>query len=463
MELMKGAKANVVEAIGGTPIVKLNSIGKDLESDFYVKMEFMNPGGSTKDRIGSYMLDRAVEEGVLKPGGTIIEGTSGNTGVGLAMWAAVNGYSCIFVLADKQSKEKIDNLRAFGAKVVVCPTNVAPEDPRSYYSVSKRLSDTIPNSFYVNQYDNLHNRSTHYNWTAPEMFEQTSGDFDTFLATVGTGGTISGCGKYFKEKMPNVKIIGIDCVGSIVAQYAKTGEMGEAHSYVLEGVGEDFIPENYDFDNIDDWEVVGDKESFLMTRRLLKEEGIYAGGSAGAALCGAIKYAKKLKKGEKILILLHDSGNRYASKIYNDDWMSDNGYLDSSFDVQVSQVLETLGKDKNQVITISDQATIGEAVALMEEKGVSQLPCIDNQGNIKGIVSEKNLIKPVMMGEFSPQDNISLAFNSQFKMIDCHELLSKVADALLKRDIAIVTKDDKIINILTDIDVLKYLGKTRTY
>ena len=460
---MKGSKKNVVDAIGGTPIVKLNSIGKHLESDFYVKMEFMNPGGSTKDRIGAYMLDQAVKEGVLKPGGTIIEGTSGNTGVGLAMWAAVHGYKCIFVLADEQSKEKIDNLRAFGAKVVVCPTNVAPEDPRSYYSVSKRLSETIPNSFYVNQYDNLHNRSTHYNWTAPEMYEQTGGDFDAFVATVGTGGTISGCGRYFKEKMPDVKIVGIDCVGSIVAHYAKTGEMIEAHSYVLEGVGEDFIPENYDFQYIDEWEVIGDKESFLMTRRLLKEEGIYAGGSAGAALCGAIKYAEKLDKPEKILIHLHDSGNRYASKIYNDDWMSDNGYLDSSFDVQISEVLSFLGKKQGDIITISDKATIGEAVKRMEDKGISQLPCIDDNGNLKGLVAEKNLIKPVMMGEFSPEDSISLASNSNYKMIDRHELLSEVADALLRKEVAIVTDNGKVVSILTDIDVLQYLGKTRSY
>ncbi len=461
-ELMTGARANVVDAIGGTPIIKLNHITKDLDSEIYIKLEYMNPGGSTKDRIGAYMLDQAVKEGTLKPGGTIIEGTSGNTGVGLAMWAAVHGYKCIFVLADKQSKEKIDNLRAFGAKVVVCPTNVAPEDPRSYYSVSKRLSETIPNSFYVNQYDNLHNRMTHYTWTAPEMYEQTKGDFDVFMATVGTGGTISGCGRYFKEKMPNVKIVGIDCEGSIVAHYAKTGEMIEAKTYVLEGVGEDFIPENYDFDNIDDWEMVGDKESFLMTRRLLKEEGVYAGGSAGAAICGAIKYAKKLKEPKKILVLLHDSGNRYASKIYNDDWMSDNGYLDSSFDVQIKDVLNHLEK-KGGIKTISDQASIGEAITLMDDAGISQLPSLDEKGNVKGIVSEKMLLKPVMMGEFHKEDNISLAFNMNYKVVDQNELLSTVADALLQKDVALVTDNGKLVDILTDIDVLQYLSKTRQY
>ncbi|WP_127716524.1 pyridoxal-phosphate dependent enzyme [Halobacteriovorax sp. HLS] len=456
--MMKGAKPNVVEAIGGTPIVKLNSLANEVDSDIYVKLEFMNPGGSTKDRIGAYMLDQAVKEGDLKPGGTIIEGTSGNTGVGLAMWAAVHKYKCIFVLADKQSQEKIDNLRAFGAKVVVCPTNVEPDDPRSYYSVSKRLAETIPNSFYVNQYDNIHNRNTHYNWTAPEMYEQTSGDFDVFMAGVGTGGTITGCGKYFKEKMPNVEIVGIDCEGSIIAHYKKTGEICEAKSYVLEGVGEDFIPGNYDFDVIDDFEVVGDKESFLMTRRLLKEEGIYAGGSAGAAICGALKYAKKQKTKKKILILLHDSGNRYASKIYNDDWMSDNGYLDASFNVQIKDVLNDIGK-KGSIFTINDTSTIGQAIDIMDTNGVSQLPVINSAQEIVGLVAEKNLVKPVLMGEFAKDDNISLASTSKFQIVDQNELLETVAEALLKKEVALITENGKLKDILTEIDVLQYFSK----
>ncbi|TNE96477.1 MAG: pyridoxal-phosphate dependent enzyme [Deltaproteobacteria bacterium] len=456
--MMKGAKANVLEAIGGTPIVKLNKVAADVESEIYVKLEYMNPGGSTKDRIGAYMLDRAVQDGRLKPGGTIIEGTSGNTGVGLAMWAVVNGYKCIFVLADKQSKEKIDNLRAFGAKVVVCPTNVEPDDPRSYYSVSKRLSETIPNSFYVNQYDNLDNRMTHYTWTAPEIYEQTGGDFDVFMAGIGTGGTISGCGKYFKEKMGDkVKIIGVDCEGSIVYHYARTGEMIEAKSYVLEGVGEDFIPGNYDFDYIDEYEVIGDKESFLMTRRLLKQEGIYAGGSAGAAVLGAIKYARKLKEPKKILVLLHDSGNRYASKIFNDDWMSDNGYLDSSFNVQISEILKYLGKEDLNVITIPDTATIGDAIKMFDEKGISQLPVM-GQGTVKGVVAEKDLLKPVFQGAYHLSDSISLATTNKFTTIDCNQLLSDVTDSLIKKEIVLVTKNDKLCNVLTDIDILHFIN-----
>lgn len=455
--MMKGAKANVLEAIGGTPIIKLNKVATEVESEIYVKLEYMNPGGSTKDRIGAYMLDQAIKEGTLKPGGTIIEGTSGNTGVGLAMWAAIHNYKCIFVMADKQSQEKINNLKAFGAKVVVCPTNVEPDDPRSYYSVSKHLAKTIPNSFYVNQYDNLHNRDTHYSWTAPEMYTQTGGDFDIFMATVGTGGTITGCGRYFKEKMPHVKIIGIDCEGSIVAEFAKTGKMGVARPYVIEGVGEDFIPENYDFKQIDDWVVIGDKESFLMTRKLLKYEGIYAGGSSGGAICGAIKYAKTLKEPKKILVLLHDSGNRYASKIYNDDWMSNNGYLDSSFSVQIRDVLLDLGKGK-KIFTISDSATIGDAINIMEENGISQLPVVEN-GVIKGMVSEKNLVRPVLLGEFTQGDNISLAYHQHFKTVDENELLENVANALLKKEIALVTRDGKLIDILTEIDVLQYMAK----
>lgn len=456
--MMKGAKANVLEAIGNTPIVKLsNRVVGDIETEIYVKLEYMNPGGSTKDRIGKHMLDMAIKEGRLKPGGTIIEGTSGNTGVGLAMWAAVYGYKCIFVLADKQSKEKIDNLRAFGAKVVVCPTNVEPEDPRSYYSVSKQLAKTIPNSIYVDQYNNLSNRETHYTWTAPEIYEQTQGDFDVFMAGVGTGGTITGCGQFFKEKNPNVKIVGVDCEGSIIAHYAKTGEMGEAKPYVLEGVGEDFIPDNYDFKVIDDFVVVGDKESFLMTRKLLKADGIYAGGSAGAAICGALKYAKTLKGPKKILVLLHDSGNRYASKIYNDDWMSSGGYFESDFNVQIKDALNLLEKTDTNLISVEDKATIGDAVKMMELKGVSQLPIMRDK-SVCGIVSETDLMKPLFLGEYSLKDSVSLVAKSNYREIDENELLAHVADSLLKKQLVFVTREGKLINILTHIDILQFIS-----
>jgi len=455
---MTGAKKNILEAIGGTPIVKLNKVTTGVESEIYVKLEFMNPGGSSKDRIGGYIMDRAIAAGKLKPGGTIIEGTSGNTGVGLAMWAAVNGYKCIFVMADKQSIEKVNNLKAFGAKVVVCPTDVEPDDPRSYYSVSKRLAETIPNSYYVNQYDNLWNRETHVATTGPEIFEQTKGDFDVYMAGVGTGGTITGVSMYLKTKMPKLKTVGVDVEGSIVAQFARTGDLSGARSYVIEGIGEDFIPENYDFKVIDDWVVVGDRESFVMTRALLKQEGIYTGGSGGAAVVGAIKYAKTLKEPKKILVVLPDSGNRYASKIFNDEWMISKGYTDSSFNMIVKDVLQDLGRHNDNVISITDHANIGDAIKLMEEKSVSQLPVISN-GVVKGVLSENALLKPLFNGEFTLSDSVSLAYSNKYKIIDIHDLLSNVADSLLQKEVVLVTEQGKVVNLLTNIDILNFIAK----
>lgn len=454
---MKGAKKNVLEAIGNTPIVKLNKVTTGVESEIYVKLEYMNPGGSIKERIGAFILNKAIDSGELKPGGTIIEGTSGNTGVGLAMFAAVNGYRCIFVMADKQSQEKIDNLKAFGAKVIVCPTNVEPEDPRSYYSVSKRLAATIPNSYFVNQYDNMWNSEAHIATTGPEIFNQTGGDFDVFMAGVGTGGTISGIGRYLKSVMPKVTIVGIDCEGSIVAHYAKTGKFIEAKSYVLEGIGEDFIPKNYDFDSIDDWVVIGDKESFLMTRKLLKQEGIYCGGSGGGAVVGAIRYAKTLKVPKKILVILPDSGNRYTSKIFNDDWMRLNGYKDTTLNISVDTLMEDIGRNREPLVTINEKATIGEAIVLMDSKGISQIPVMAN-GSVMGIISEKDILRPVLEGEYSKSDQVSLVANNKFSLLDKNELFSKATEILLKKQTVLVTDNDKIISILTDIDILRYLS-----
>jgi len=338
---------NILDVIGDTPIVKLNKVGNHVSSDIYVKLEYLNPGGSIKDRMGVYLCQKAVERGDLKPGGTIVESTSGNTGVGISLFAAIHGYNCVFVMADKQSQEKIDNLKAYGAKVIVCPTDVEPEDPRSYYSVAAKLG-SLPNSVFLDQYGNMDNGESHFEITGPEIYQQTNGEFDTFLATVGTGGTISGCSRYLKSKMPNLKTIGVDCEGSILMHYHKTGEICEAKSYVVEGIGEDFLPDNVLFDQIDDFVMVNDKESFLMTRELLTKEGIYAGGSCGSAVVGAIKYAESLDKPEKILVILPDSGNRYASKIYNDKWMRKMGYFKDEIskdelDLQIEKILKKDG------------------------------------------------------------------------------------------------------------------------
>lgn len=322
---------SIIDAIGNTPIVKLNRVTGVLDGTITAKVEYMNPGQSIKDRIAIKMMDDAEAEGLIKPGGTIIEGTSGNTGLGLALVAAVRGYNCIFTTTDKQSQRKVDLLRALGAEVIVCPTNVEPDDPESYYSVAKRLSEEIPNSYYPNQYDNLSNMAAHYESTGPEIWKQTGGKITHYVAGMGTGGTISGAAKYLKEQNPDIQVIGVDSEGSVYKHYFETGEFSKdvIHPYVTEGIGEDIIPANIDFEYIDDVVQVNDKNSLLMTRRLAKEEGLFIGGSCGAAVFGALEYVKAnpLKPDDLMVIILPDSGTRYVEKIYNDDWMRDQGFL----------------------------------------------------------------------------------------------------------------------------------------
>lgn len=326
---MKYAKS-ILETIGNTPLVKLNKVlGADFPAQVFAKVETFNPGHSVKDRMAVRMVEDAEKSGLLKPGGTIIEGTSGNTGMGLALAAIVKGYKCIFVTNDKQSKEKCDILRAHGAEVIVCPTDVTPEDPRSYYSVSKRLSEETPNSWYVNQYNNLSNREAHYDTTAPEIWEQTDGKLTHFVAGAGTGGTITGCGKFFKEKNSAIQIIGVDTYGSILKEYHETGEYHpeNAYAYITEGIGEDIVPENYDMTVIDHFEKVTDKDGALWARKLAREEGIFCGYSAGSAI-GAIHQLKNIfTEKDIIIVLLHDHGSRYVAKLYNDDWMKQMGWL----------------------------------------------------------------------------------------------------------------------------------------
>jgi cystathionine beta-synthase len=323
---------SIIDVIGNTPLVKLNKVTEGLDLTVAAKVEYLNPGQSVKDRIAVKMIDDAEKKGLIKPGGTIIEGTSGNTGMGLALVAAVRGYKCIFTTTDKQSKEKVDLLRALGAEVQVCPTNVEPEDPRSYYSVAKRLSEEIPNSYYPNQYDNLSNMQAHYETTGPEIWEQTEGKITHYVSGIGTGGTITGTAKYLKEKNPKIKVIGVDSVGSVYKHYFETGEFSkeEIKPYLTEGIGEDLIPGNVDFDYIDDVIQVNDKNALTMTRTVAKQEGLFIGGSCGAAVFGALEYAKKARPGKDALmvVILPDSGTRYVSKIYNDDWMRKNNFLD---------------------------------------------------------------------------------------------------------------------------------------
>jgi len=326
--------SSIIETIGNTPIVRLNKITGDLSLTMAAKVEYFNPGQSIKDRIAVKMIDVAEEKGLIKPGGTIIEGTSGNTGLGLALVAIVRGYKCIFTTTDKQSKSKVDLMRALGAEVKICPTDVEPDDPRSYYSVAKRLSEEIPNSYYPNQYDNLSNTEAHYGTTGPEIWEQTEGKITHYVAGMGTGGTITGTARYLKEQNPDIKVIGIDSVGSVYKHYFETGEFDKSvvKPYVTEGIGEDIIPENIDFDVIDDVVQVNDKNSLITTRKLAREEGLFVGGSCGAAVYGALEYARnnKTDKDDLMVVILPDSGTRYISKIFNDDWMREKGFLNGN-------------------------------------------------------------------------------------------------------------------------------------
>ena len=320
---------NILETIGNTPMVRLNNITSSIESQVLVKLEYFNPGSSVKDRMAVKMVEDAEKKGLLKPGGTIVEGTSGNTGMGLALAAIVKGYKLICVSTDKQSKEKFDVLRAMGAKVIVCPTDVPANDPESYYSVSERLGRETPNSWYVNQYDNPSNTTAHYEQTGPEIWDQTDGKITHFVVGVGTGGTISGVGKYLKEKNPNIKIWGIDTYGSVFKKYHETGifDQNEVYPYTTEGIGEDILPKNVDFSLIDLFEKVTDKDAAVYTRKLAKQEGIFAGNSCGAAIKGLLQLKKKLKKEDVVVVLIHDSGSRYIGKIYNDEWMKSKNFM----------------------------------------------------------------------------------------------------------------------------------------
>src|SRR5262250_878334 len=331
---------SILEAIGRTPLVRLNRITKDIQAQVYVKADYINPGGSVKDRIGVTMIDDAEKRGLLRPGGTIIEGTSGNTGMGLALVAAVRGYKMVFTITDKQSKEKVDLLKALGAEVIVCPTAVEPEDPRSYYSVAKKLAREIPNSYYPNQYDNAMNPEAHYLTTGPEIWQDSEGKITHFVCGLGTGGTISGAGKYLKEKNPSVKIVGVDPYGSLYYDFVKTGTSIKAKTYVVEGIGEDFFPGTMNMRILDDIIQVNDEECFVVARRLAKLEGLFTGGSGGGCMSGALRLAKNLGPNDFVVALLPDTGMRYLSKVYNDEWMRERGYVDAAVQMTAAEVVK---------------------------------------------------------------------------------------------------------------------------
>ncbi|HEX9648961.1 MAG TPA: cystathionine beta-synthase [Cyclobacteriaceae bacterium] len=388
---------SIIEAIGNTPLIKLNKLSKGIKGTLLAKVEYFNPGHSMKDRMALKMIDDAEKNGLLKPGGTIIEGTSGNTGMGLALIAIARGYKCIFTLSDKQSQEKIDILRAMGAEVIVCPTNVAPDDPRSYYSVARKLNKEIPNSFYANQYDNLSNLQAHYETTGPEIWEQTEGKITHLAAGVGTGGSICGTAKYLKEQNSSIISIGIDTYGSVFKKYKETGvfDVKEIYPYLTEGIGEDILPKNVDFSLIDHFVKVTDKEGAVMTRKLAREEGLFVGWSCGSAVHGALEYAKEnLKDSDMMVIILPDHGTRYLAKIFNDNWMRDHGFLEAR-DYATAKDIINRRNGKQVLKTIPVTMKTGEAILLMNKEGISQLPVEDN-GNFVGSIIDSRILHKII-------------------------------------------------------------------
>ena len=391
---------NILEAIGQTPLIRLNRITEGLPCEVWVKADYLNPGGSVKDRIGITMIENAEKKGLLKPGGTIIEGTSGNTGMGLALVAAVRGYKVVFTITDKQSREKIDLLKALGAEVIVCPTAVEPEDPRSYYSVAKKLAKEIPNSFYPNQYENPDNPRAHFEQTGPEIWEDTEGRITHFVCGMGTGGTISGVGKFLKEKNPKVRIVGVDPIGSLYYDYFKNKKLIKATTYVVQGIGEDILPGTMDFTFLDDILQVTDEECFVIARRLARMEGIFTGGSCGGCVSGALRLARTLDPGSLVVAFLPDTGMRYLSNVFNDSWMAEHGYSEKEVALTAAEVLrakKTRGKAR-ELVTVKPYQTVFHALKTMQAEDISQLPVCEEVQPI-GTISEDQILAMALHGK----------------------------------------------------------------
>ena len=449
-------KNNILETIGHTPIIRLNKITRNLPCTVVAKVDYFNPGNSIKDRMAVKMVEVAEQEGRLKPGGTIIEGTSGNTGMGLALAAIVKGYQCIFVTTDKQSKEKADVLKAMGAEVIVCPTNVEPEDPQSYYSVAARLAREIPNSCHMNQYDNLANRQAHYESTGPEIWEQTEGKITHLVCTAGTGGTITGTARYLKEKNPSIKIWAVDACGSLLTKYFRTGEIdaNEVYPYVSEGFGEDFVPKNYDMKVIDEFTQVTDKDGAVMARRLAKEEGLFCGYSAGSCLQGLMQLKDSLTENDLVVCILHDHGSRYIAKIYNDQWMMERGFLTVKTFGDIVAGRSTVQK----LVTVSDDQPVSDAVELMKQYDIEHIPVMRN-GEMAGSITESGLFQKVFSNPDIKHEKISNVLEPVFPLVEFNTSIEKLRTLITKENGAVISKDEiGNYHIVTKYDVIQALG-----
>ncbi len=448
---------NILGTIGNTPLVKLNKITAGVPGTILAKIETFNPGNSIKDRMAIKMIEDAEKSGVLKPGGTIVEGTSGNTGMGLAIAAVIKGYKCIFATTDKQSKEKTDMLKAVGAEVIVCPTNVEPSDPRSYYSVSRRLATEVPNGWYVNQYDNLSNTQAHYEQTGPEIWEQTEGKITHLLVGVGTGGTISGTGKYLKEQNPNIKIWGIDTYGSVLKKYKDTGifDENEIYPYITEGIGEDFLPKNVDFEVIDLFEKVTDRDGLIMTRRIAREEGILVGNSAGSAVAGLLQLKHLLKPTDVVVIIFHDHASRYMGKPFNDDWMRERGFLDEGI-ITAKSIIDH--KDLKQFVTIGKDAILQDAVKQMKELDISQIPVTDGD-EIVGSITESIVLGQILENPYNINSGVEKVMGKPFPIVDLNTPAAKISGMINKKNSAVLVKDTiGQLHIITEYDLIRAIA-----
>jgi cystathionine beta-synthase len=447
---------NILETIGNTPMVKLNKITASIPATVLAKIETTNPGNSIKDRMALKMIEDAEKSGKLKPGGTIIEGTSGNTGMGLAIAAVIKGYKCIFTSTDKQSKEKFDALRAFGAEVIVCPTNVDPEDPRSYYSVSSRLEREVPNSWKPNQYDNLSNSAAHYESTGPEIWEQTEGKITHLVAGVGTGGTISGIAKYLKEKNPAIQILGIDTYGSVFKKYKETGEFdkNEVYPYITEGIGEDFLPANVDFNLIDHFEKVTDEAAALMTREIARKEGIFAGNSTGSAIAGVLQMKDMFKEGDVVVVIFPDHGTRYLGKMYNDDWLRDRGFLK---DGKLTAHDIIAKKESQEIITIDIEKTVLKAINTIKSLNISQIP-VTQSGMIIGKITESDILDALLENPSLKSAPIKKITTNPFPFVDLNTSIDKISAMINKDNIAVLVEDNGRIEIITQYDIINAIS-----